>query len=406
MEYWSVSLLAAVVHAVINQDVLLDRRRADKDPAHAAYRGFAVAVLLYLASDVLWGILDRNHLTWLTNIDTYAYFLLMAATILMWARYVVAYLTDRGPFRTILMRCAGALFLLQVATVTVNLFAPVMFWFDEAGAYHAGPVRYLNLASQTAVFAACSAFALVHAARHPDAHVGRWRTIGLSSLEMAAATVLQVRYPLLPLYAIGCMLESCMVHSFVLESERSQYRSELEAALERERRTILELEATRHEVLVDPLTGAGSKAAFLRVQATIDRDIREGTAPAFAVAVFDLNGLKHANDTLGHAAGDQMLIDGCALIRASFTGSEVFRIGGDEFCSFVTGVDLAHLDEISASFDEAVEDNLAHGRVVVSLGHALFEPGRDLDADDVFRRADEHMYLRKRALEQMGAFGR
>ena len=406
MAYWSVSLLAAVIHAVINQDVLFDHGTKDKDPAHAAYRAFARAVLGYLASDVLWGVFDRLGLTLLTNIDTYVYFLCMAVTILMWARYVVAYLNDDGIFEKALLRTSQVLFFLQIATIIINVFLPVTFWFDKDGAYHAGPVRYLNLAAQTVVFAACSVFALIQATRHHHAYRGRWRTIGLSSLTMTIATVLQVRFPLLPLYAIGCTLEGCMVHSFVLESEREQYRTELELALERERRTIAELEAARRQVMVDSLTGAGSKTAFLRAQDTMDEKIRQGTAVPFAVAVGDLNGLKHANDTLGHAAGDQLLVDGCALIMQSFTRSEVFRIGGDEFCIYVVGEDYERLDEIMRDFNTTVESNLAHGRVVVSLGVARLEPELDQTTDAVFKRADVSMYQRKRELELMGAFGR
>jgi len=406
MQYWSVSLLAATIHTVINKDVLFGGKKTRTQAAQTAYRVFALTILAHMASDTLWGGFYACGLTAATSLDTSAYFVLMAISVTTWAHYVACYLDERGPFGAALTKCAETLALLQVATVAVNVFTPVLFWFDGAGAYHAGVARHAFLVAQIAVFVACSVFALFHAASRPDVHVGRWRTIGVSSLTMAGTALLQALFPLLPLYAIGCVLESCMVHTFVLEDEREQARLDLERSLERERETTAALEAARRKANFDALTGTGSRTAFFETEEDLVRSIRKGACPPFAVAVFDLNGLKHANDTLGHAAGDAMLIEAADLIRNTFSESRIFRIGGDEFCAIVEGKDFERRESLARSFDEQAEENLKRGRTVVSIGMSGFRPGQDETFGAAFTRADDLMYERKRELEQMGAFGR
>ena len=121
-----------------------------------------------------------------------------------------------------------------------------------------------------------------------------------------------------------------------------------------------------------------------------------------AVLVCDINGLKYVNDTQGHAAGDQLIIDACDLICEHFSHGAVFRIGGDEFAVFLQGKAYDTREETLASFNSKVEKNIYTNGVVVAIGHSELRED-DGRIQDVFERADHMMYQRKSQLKAMGA---
>ncbi len=73
--------------------------------------------------------------------------------------------------------------------------------------------------------------------------------------------------------------------------------------------------------------------------------LEDGEPMQFAIVIFDVNGLKQVNDTLGHNAGDRYIKDACEMICTSFKRSPIFRIGGDEFAVIAQGASYEHLDE-------------------------------------------------------------
>jgi diguanylate cyclase (GGDEF)-like protein len=95
-----------------------------------------------------------------------------------------------------------------------------------------------------------------------------------------------------------------------------------ELALENARaHELLEAQAT-----TDELTGLPNRRAFDQLLAR-----RPGRLP-FCILAIDLDGLKHVNDTLGHTAGDEMLVHVSGILAATFRQGDMFaRIGGDEF---------------------------------------------------------------------------
>ena len=152
----------------------------------------------------------------------------------------------------------------------------------------------------------------------------------------------------------------------------------------------------------DSLTGIRNKHAYTENEAIINRQIRSGTVEKLAVVIGDINGLKYVNDTLGHAAGDQLIKDASAMICEAFSHGAVFRIGGDEFAILLQGVGFDTMDEVIGALNRRVEANIKANKVVVSIGYAVLTP-QDRQLSDVFERADNMMYERKKALKQMGA---
>ncbi|MBE6994531.1 MAG: response regulator [Ruminococcaceae bacterium] len=265
MTYSIFGILATVILLIINRDVLWERGETSR-AAQQHYRRFLLGVLCYYVTDALWGILEARRLTAILFIDTTIHFIAMVAVVMLWTRYVVAYLENDNAFGRLLLRSGQAFLACELAALAVNPFVPVMFRFDEAGGYHAAAGRYVTLAIQLLMFTLTSGYTLFTTAKSTGTKRLRHRTIGLFGVAMVLLISVQVFYPLLPFYAIGYMLGTCLLHSFVVEDEKEEYRRELEHALERERLQKDELAESR-ETLKDALAAAENanraKTAFL-----------------------------------------------------------------------------------------------------------------------------------------------
>ncbi|MBR2789048.1 MAG: hypothetical protein IKD70_00295, partial [Eggerthellaceae bacterium] len=229
MTYSIIGILASIILIIINRDVLDAGKELSE--VQRRYRRFLMAVLTYYITDLLWGFLDSAKLTALEFADTTVYFIAMAAAVLLWSQYVIAYLDDDSRFAKALHIVCWVLFVIQVLAVIVNCFAPIMFWFDEAGGYHAGAARYAVLTLQILMFLLASAYTLRKTVSSEGTAKIRHLAIGLFGIAMIALIVLQVFYPLMPFYAMGYLLGTCVLHSFVMEGEKEEYRRELEQAL-------------------------------------------------------------------------------------------------------------------------------------------------------------------------------
>jgi diguanylate cyclase (GGDEF)-like protein/PAS domain S-box-containing protein len=157
----------------------------------------------------------------------------------------------------------------------------------------------------------------------------------------------------------------------------------------------------------DPLTGLPNRLLFEdRLRSALERARRSDTR--VALVFIDLNGFKAINDTLGHAAGDQVLIATAQRLQGALRGSDsVARLGGDEFVVILEGLALHRgLDEEARSIGEKIIGALAtplsleHGqqRIGASLGIAVF-PDHAPSMDRLIHHADLAMYAAKRSGE-------
>ncbi len=152
-------------------------------------------------------------------------------------------------------------------------------------------------------------------------------------------------------------------------------------------------DALRYISLHDSLTDLYNRFNFEEEMQQIDRN-REQTA---GVIVCDLNGLKMTNDNLGHAAGDQLLVQCAQLLKSCFQANGIYRIGGDEFTVLLKNCSAQELEASVASLRQAIIDhNQAHpdSPLSMSIGHAL-KSSADISINEVFRQADDMMYVDK-----------
>ncbi len=401
MLYSSFGILALVLHLIINYDVLIKNDRSNDMPGYAPYRAFLVSLLAYYVADILWGILYEHKLVTLAYIDTVMYFASMTVTVLMWTRYVIAYLDEKKLFSNILSGLGWVTLIYALINLVINFFNPVVFHFEADGTYVAGVSRYVTLTIQVVLFFMVSVYSLFTALRPGDKNKHHHRTIGLSGLAMTVFIILQMIDAYLPFYAIGCMLGTSILHTFVLEDEKETQKKYLEERFYKEKEQREELENARQMAYTDSLTGVKNKHAYIEAEAALDERIAKEEVEEFGIVVFDLNGLKVINDTKGHEEGDAFIKTACRMICKTFTHSPVFRIGGDEFVAILEGEDYKNRSKLLSTFDFHIEENRKHGRVVIASGLDEFRPGIDEKCAQIFERADQKMYEYKKHLKNM-----
>ena len=403
MWYSSMGLLALAIQTIINFYTI--KNKGDPSPAYRTYKFFLFGVSAYYVTDALWGILYEIRPVVFVYIDTVVYFAAMALSVFLWTRYVIAFLEENEIFSKILSY-AGAVFLTFAAVaIVVNFFYPVLFSFDENGTYTAHTFRYVTLFIQLLLFLSTAVYTFLSAARSKDNAFSRRCTVGSFGLAMTALIVLQVLYPLVPFYSVGCLIGTCLIHTFVIGAEKDEHRKELEELVCREKEQKKELGSALHLAYFDSLTGVKNKHAYVEEETRIDRLISENKLGKFGIVVFDLNGLKTVNDTDGHEAGDEYLKEASDLINRFFTNCPVYRIGGDEFAAFLTGDNYDNRKKMLDAFERQIEKNLFDGSVVIASGLDEFTDGKDNCFRQMFERADKNMYERKAALKNLSSLG-
>ena len=191
------------------------------------------------------------------------------------------------------------------------------------------------------------------------------------------------------LEALGSnLLSDPSVGSIVVNSRDVTERKALEERLE-------------HQAFHDPLTGLPNRSLLSnRFEQAAGRADRAGKH--LAILYLDLDGFKSVNDSLGHEAGDRLLVAVAERLGAhSRLGDTVARLGGDEFCVLaedVGGVEGAA--RVAGRVREGLrEPFLIEGRrisVSASIGAAVRAPGEDLSLDRLLREADAAMYRAKK----------
>ena len=401
MNYSGTAILALLVHIIINYDVLRNAHYRAGTPAANAYRGFIFGVMMFYLSDALWGLLYDTRINALVFGDTVLYFFAMAISVFVWTRYVIRYLNLKNRFVSVLS-AMGWIFLGLIALMQVlNLFVPLMFWFDEAGEYHPEKLRYLAFAFQIIMFMVTAAYVLVRSGQAESGVRSRYLAIGIYGIAMTVMVILQVFDAMLPMYSIGCLLGGCILHTFVVGNIKEDRRRELEEMVRKNELQRQALGSARHLAYTDSLTSVKNTHAYVETEKELDERIADGKIREFGVVVFDINGLKQVNDTHGHDAGDRYIKDACRMICRQFTHSPVYRIGGDEFVAILEGEDYHNRKNLIASFEIQVEENLKSGLAVVASGLAVFRREQDHSYRRVFERADQRMYDRKGYLKAM-----
>lgn len=176
---------------------------------------------------------------------------------------------------------------------------------------------------------------------------------------------------------------------------------ERDVTLEKRRLDELEYVADR-----DVLTGIPNRRAFM---GAIDSEIAlcrnmVGNAPdqrPLCIAWIDVDNFKHVNDSLGHAAGDAVLVDMAERLAQNIRRMDTIgRLGGEEFCVCMPAVTIADARSLATSLCNAVSGATIAtpaGAVTITVSIGLAELAPADDAASLMARADAAMYEAKRA---------
>jgi len=141
----------------------------------------------------------------------------------------------------------------------------------------------------------------------------------------------------------------------------------------------------------DQMTGLKNRRAYAEHLDSLARDLPQD----ICVIMADINGLKKANDTIGHEAGDELIISTADCLQQAFSCTDnVYRIGGDEFCVIMKGSikDADHcidqLEKIASKRKGQYIDCIS-----ISCGAESSEGHNDIET--VVQEADRKMYENK-----------
>ena len=387
MYYASIGVIALIVMIIINIEALRKVKNTSGNALRLKYRQYLLALITFFTADILWGFFYEQRWLIVTYIDTWMFFATMVLSVLCWTRAVVTFTDDKGKYAKLLLASGWGIFSFEIIVLLVNLFIPIVFTFRENKEYVPLPARYIGLFLQMILFLVTSVFAMIKAFHSESMRRSHYRTISVSGIIMSFFIMIQMFFPLMPFYSMGCLFGTCLIHTFIYRDKEAEHT--------------LAIKAATQKAYKDGLTNVRNKLAYLDALAELETAVENGELTEYGIVVFDLNGLKAINDTLGHEAGDEYIKSGCSLICRQFDHSPVFRIGGDEFVAILKGSDYANREQLIASFMEAIAENQKNGAVVVASGLAVYDAATDESYNDVFKRADQAMYEQKRALKAM-----
>lgn len=195
-----------------------------------------------------------------------------------------------------------------------------------------------------------------------------------------------------------------MPKEFKIEEEKTTDSGKGDAILElRGRVNLMQkeirqyLEYTKALAYIDPLTGMGNRTAYIERLNEFNSNMNEDSV--LTVIVFDINGLKHINDTYGHEIGDKSIIEAANRVQTVFGSKVSYRIGGDEMVVILENNNFEYINELISRFDAGLkvfnEKKELPFELAVAKGYAAFDPVLDKSFNDIFNRADGSMYQNK-----------
>ncbi len=142
----------------------------------------------------------------------------------------------------------------------------------------------------------------------------------------------------------------------------------------------------------DQMTGLKNRRSFSEKSEAFEK-----SAPDYCCVIMaDINGLKKTNDTLGHEAGDELIIAAADCLRAGFGKSDlIYRIGGDEFCIMLTDPDI-NADECIAFTKKNAAEHKGNYVNEISIAFGYAATTEFTDFETLLKEADMRMYENKR----------
>lgn len=193
---------------------------------------------------------------------------------------------------------------------------------------------------------------------------------------------------------IYCELEQrVQLRTAQLEAANQQLLKEIQSRQQAEA-------AVRRLSLTDELTGLYNRRGFFTMAQKAMKLARRIETHG-CIFFIDLDGLKQINDTLGHVAGDAMIIDAAGVLKQTFRSSDIVaRLGGDEFVVFAAGCKGGNGEMLKRLLNNVEQFNATQQRdyqLSISVGIEPYPRENKLSLQQLLVRADQAMYATKKA---------
>lgn len=177
-------------------------------------------------------------------------------------------------------------------------------------------------------------------------------------------------------------------HLQVLADKLYEKVTELESANER----------LRNLSLTDGITGLNNRRGFMILATGLLKFARR-VGYSLSLLYIDLDSLKQTNDTLGHTAGDALIVRFANILTRTFRDSDIIgRMGGDEFVVLMADATESDVESMRAHLQKNVDaHNLQTDRpaIAFSMGVIRVFPDADLTMEELLSQADKAMYEHK-----------
>ena len=193
---------------------------------------------------------------------------------------------------------------------------------------------------------------------------------------------------ILPLVALGVLGAGVLTWMMILRLKRASGELADREAL------------SRHQALHDALSGLPNRHNFVeRLQEALDGVVQTRNNSRVIVAYIDVDRFKDVNDTMGHQAGDALIMAVAARLQRAIEPSDFLaRFGGDEFAVLCRADDAEAPERLAArlrsAFDETFDVYGQNVRMTASIGLAM-APEHGLSPQELMRHADIALYQGK-----------
>lgn len=299
---------------------------------------------------------------------------------------IVLQLRTKTIWKKIIFGILGVNLIFQI----VSVFTGLMLVVDENHVYHHGPayIAYIIIYSLIIIFVIIE-FAVYGAKFKKQNRVSLYALLVFVAVGILLQEIFgsEIRTAYISL-AIGLSL------MFIHYSEFSQ--------LEADNR----IREQMKQISLDPLTGISNRHAYIEhLQRLIDAETLPDDLVVYSI---DINGLKKTNDTLGHAAGDELICGAADCITTIFDKhGETYRTGGDEFI-VIANIEtnqiyslVSQLNKLGASWKGKESKSISF-----SVGAAARKNNPELKPEKLVILADQRMYKAKNEYYQETGFER
>ena len=351
-------------------------------------RDFCNLLLFFLTFcivDALWGFCDaRGSLVtpWLFKIVTFLYHTMSGLSAFMWFGYIMKYLNANGNMRKYGDLTRFLLIVWQISMIVSNNFNHQAFYIDDDLNYMTGNLRiWLYMAQYSyyiLILVNSICFIFLKSGEKKRKHVN----VVVFTLIPFCFGIGQFLFYNVAMYSMGFMLSAFIIYAYNLTDIRENH---LESIARK----------NSEDALYDVMTGFRNRRCFENDLASYPSGCP--SEQDFVFISMDLNGLKNVNDTLGHDAGDELIMGAASCMKQCFGNyGRLYRLGGDEFVAIIFS-GKEKLEKIMIDFEETTlkwKGNKV-GCLNVSCGYVTKREAPDMSFLDMSKLADKRMYREK-----------